>query len=107
MKTLELTDNNFEKVVNSNPLLVMVDFGAEWCPPCRAMEPVLEDLAEELDGRVMIGKVDVDANPEIAARYGVRNMPTFIIFKNGLLAERIVGAQPRTFLKKKLEQLSA
>lgn len=106
MKTIELKDNNFNALIDNNRSIVMVDFGAAWCPPCRAMEPILDDLAEELDGRVVIGKLDVDESPETAARYGVRNLPTFIIFKNGILAERIVGAQPSSLLRKKLEQLS-
>jgi thioredoxin 1 len=107
MNTIELTDSTFESILkenNSTP--VLIDFGAAWCPPCRAMEPTLENLAKELDGKALIAKVDVDANPMITARYGVRNLPTFILFKNGVALERIVGAVPKNLLQKKIQSIS-
>lgn len=107
MKTIELTDSTFESILKSNTTPLLIDFGAAWCPPCRAMEPTLENLAIELDGKATIGKVDVDANPMITTRYGVRNLPTFILFKNGVALERIVGAVPKNLLQKKMESISA
>lgn len=107
MKTIELTDSTFEAILKSNTTPLLIDFGAAWCPPCRAMEPTLENLAIELDGKATIGKVDVDANPMITTRYGVRNLPTFILFKNGVALERIVGAVPKNLLQKKMESISA
>lgn len=102
MKTIELTDVTFETLVNTSTKPVLVDFGAAWCPPCRAMEPTLENLADEMQDRATIGKVDVDTNPLITAKFGVRNLPTFLLFKNGVAVERIVGAVPKNLLQKKL-----
>lgn len=107
MNTIELTDSTFESILKeSNSTPVLIDFGAAWCPPCRAMEPALDNLAKDLDGRALIAKVDVDANPMITARYGVRNLPTFILFKNGVALERIVGAVPKNLLQKRIESIS-
>lgn len=105
MKTLLLTDSNFDTTITNNKLPILVDFSAAWCPPCRAMEPILENLAKEFNDRVTIAKVDVDENPTITAHFGVRNLPTFIIFKDGKPLERIVGAVPKNTLLKKLEPL--
>jgi thioredoxin 1 len=105
MKTIELTDVTFETLLNTSRLPVLVDFGAAWCPPCRAMEPTLENLADELEDKATIGKVDVDANPLITAKFGIRNLPTFMLFKNGVAVERIVGAVPKNLLQKKLTGL--
>jgi thioredoxin 1 len=105
MKTIELNEFNFEHFIQKSTTPVLVDFGAEWCPPCRAMEPVLDALAGELNGNALIAKVDVDANPDVTAKFGVRNLPTFILFKNGVVTEKIVGAQPINHLRKRLSQL--
>lgn len=106
MKPTELNDLTFHAFIQSSRTPVLVDFGAEWCPPCRAMEPLLEMLANEMDGKVQIGKLNVDTNPETTARFGVRNLPTFIIFKNGEIIDRIVGAVPKGVLFKKLKGVS-
>ena len=103
MKLIELKDQTFNTFIQSSTTTVLIDFGAEWCPPCRAMEPVLELLATEMEGKVQFGKLDVDTNPETTARFGVRNLPTFIIFRNEQPVEKIVGAVPKNVLAKRLE----
>lgn len=105
MKTIELNDATFETLLNTSTTPVLVDFGAAWCPPCRAMEPTLEKLADEMEGEATIGKVDVDTNPLITAKFGIRNLPTFMLFKNGVAVERIVGAVPKNILQEKLSRL--
>lgn len=107
MKPIELNDNTFETFIQQNASPVLVDFSADWCPPCRMMYPVLDALATEMDQKATITKIDVDANPETAAKFGVRNLPTFILFKNGMAVERVVGAVPKNVLLKKLEKLAA
>jgi thioredoxin 1 len=107
MKPIELNDNTFEKFIQQNSTPVLVDFSADWCPPCRMMYPVLDALAIDLDQKATIVKLDVDVNPETTAKFGVRNLPTFFLFKNGMVIERIVGAVPKNVLLKKLEKLAA
>ena len=98
-----LTDDNFETEVLNSETPVLVDFYADWCGPCKTMAPVVEELAEEFDGRVKVGKLDVDANPETSATYGVRSIPTFIIFDGGRRVAQGVGALPKAALKRGLE----
>jgi len=105
METVRLTDQNFDKQISFAPV-ALVDFTAEWCPPCRAMTPVVDNLAKEWKGKAVISQLDVDANPATAARFGVRNLPTFLLLKNGLLVERIVGAVPHHVLRQKLATLA-
>jgi thioredoxin 1 len=105
MKPVDVTDENFEWLVTKSGKTVLVDFGAEWCPPCKAMRPVLELLASEFDGKALIGQLDVDLNPQLTAKYGVRNLPTFLIFKDGNLVERVVGAVPKSVLGQKITAL--
>ena len=105
MKAIDVTDANFEEIVLNSAKPVLVDFGAEWCPPCKAMAPVIERIAEGLEGSAIIGKLDVDSNPESTARYGVRNLPTFLLFKGGKLVERVVGAAPKSILEQKVASL--
>src|SRR5947199_3558173 len=98
-ETIHLTERNFDEALVATQGLVMVDFWAEWCGPCRAIAPVLEEMAEASEGRVMLMKVNVDENPGLAARYGIRSIPTILFFKEGALVDRVVGAAPRAVLQ--------
>jgi thioredoxin 1 len=100
-----VTDANFDQVVLRADRPALVDCWAAWCGPCRMVAPVIETLANEFRGRALIGKLDVDANPMIAQRFGVRSIPTLIYFKNGREADRVVGAQSADALRQKLNQL--
>ncbi len=102
-KPVEVTDANFDQVLAQNPL-VLVDFWAEWCAPCRMIAPILEELAREYEGRVLVAKLDVDENPKTAMRYRVMSIPTVILFKNGQPAEVLVGAQPKRNYEAKLQK---
>lgn len=102
-KTLTFTDDSFEQDVLNSDKPVLVDFWAEWCGPCRMVGPVVEELAGEFEGKARIGKVDVDNNPEISAKYGIRSIPSLLIFKDGEVVDQIVGAVPKAQLKKQLE----
>jgi thioredoxin len=93
--TNHLTEQNFDEVLVATPGLVMVDFWAEWCGPCRAIAPVLEELAEASDGRVTLLKVNVDENPGLAARFGIQSIPTIVFFREGAIVDRVVGAAPK------------
>lgn len=102
-KPLELTDNNFDDEVLNSENPVLVDFWAEWCGPCRMIGPVVEELANDYDGKVKVGKVDVDSNPEVSVKYGIRSIPALLIFKNGEVVDQIIGAVPKSHLTKQLE----
>ncbi len=102
-KTIEVSDATFEHYVLSVEIPVLLDFGADWCPPCKVIIPVLEELATEYENRALIAKLDVDVNPLTAAHYKVRNLPTMLLLKDGLVVERIVGAVPKKVLKEKLD----
>jgi len=102
---LEFTDKNFDELVIKSDKPVLVDFWAEWCGPCRMIAPLVVELATDYEGRALIGKVDVDNNPEITAKYGVRNIPTILFFKNGVVADKQVGAIPKLKLMEKLDAL--
>ncbi|MFC2634843.1 MAG: thioredoxin, partial [Capnocytophaga granulosa] len=92
---LQITDASFDEVVLKSDKPVLVDFWATWCGPCRMLGPVIEELATEYEGRVVVGKVDVDNNQEFAAKYGVRNIPTVLVFKDGEVVGRQVGVAPK------------
>lgn len=102
---LEFTDTNFDELVVNSDKPVLVDFWAEWCGPCRMITPLVVELACEYEGKAVVGKVDVDDNPGITAKYGVRNIPTILFFKNGQVVDKQVGAVPKQALALKLEAL--
>ena len=99
-----VTSANIQELLDSGKPVV-IDFWAEWCGPCRMMTPIVEDLAKEYDGRVVIGKCDVDDNDALAAKYNVRNIPTIIFLKNGEVVDRYVGAAPRSVIEEKVKTL--
>jgi thioredoxin 1 len=99
-----VTDDNFESEIVGAPTLAMVDFWATWCGPCRMIAPIVEQLADTYAGTVRVGKLDVDANQQVAARYGVRSIPTILFFKDGALVETVVGAVPRQALESKIKE---
>jgi thioredoxin 1 len=101
-KTLEITDANFEEIINSDKP-VLVDFWAEWCGPCKMIGPVVEELAGDYDGKAVIGKVNVDENPGVSAKFGIRSIPTLLVFKNGEIVDKQVGAVPKGVLSQKLD----
>nr|MBP7170643.1 thioredoxin [Bacteroidales bacterium] len=98
-------DANFDELVLNSGKPAMVDFWAEWCGPCRMIAPYVEQMAEEYKDKAVVAKVDVDSNPGIAARYGIRNIPTVLFFKNGQMVDKQVGAVPKNALVAKLEAL--
>lgn len=100
---VEFTDANFQELVLDSDKPVLVDFWATWCGPCRAIAPVIEELHNELNGKAVIGKVDVDQNSEAPQKYGVRNIPTLLVFKGGEVVDKVVGNQPKSKLIEILE----
>lgn len=102
---LEITDTNFDNTVLKADKPVLIDFWAEWCGPCRMVAPIVAEIAKEYEGKAVVGKVDVDSNPGIATRYGIRNIPTILFFKDGEVADKQVGAVPKSVLTAKIEAL--
>ena len=103
--TVEVNDSNFEEVVLKSEKLVIIDFWAEWCGPCRMVAPIIEEIGEEYEGKVLVTKVDVDTNPGISSKLGIRNIPTVMFFKNGKMVDKLVGAVPKSNFVSKLETL--
>jgi len=100
---LELTDSNFEEIVLKSDKPVLVDFWAVWCGPCRMVAPIVEELSKDFEGTAVVGKLDVDNNPEVSAKFGIRNIPTLLVFKNGQVVDKQVGAVPKPVLAQKLQ----
>lgn len=104
MALLHFTDSNFKKEVLESNLVVLVDFWATWCGPCKMVAPIVEELAKEYDKKIKIGKIDIDENPRIPTQYGVMSIPTLMFFKKGQVLDQAVGALSKTELKKKIEE---
>lgn len=102
---LEITDANFEEVVLNSDKPVMVDFWAAWCGPCRMVGPIIDEVSTDYDGKAVVGKMDVDTNQEFAAKYGVRNIPTVLVFQNGEVVGRQVGVAPKDAYTEALDAL--
>lgn len=100
---LELTDGNFQAEVIASDKLTVVDFWAEWCGPCRAIGPVIEELSTEYSGRVNVGKVNVDVNPQVSMQYGITSIPAILFIKGGQVVDKQIGAVPKSVLEKKIQ----
>jgi thioredoxin 1 len=102
---LEITDGNFEELVMNTDKPVVIDFWAVWCGPCRMIAPLIEEMSGEYEGKAVIGKLDVDSNPMVTSKFGVRNIPTVLFIKGGEVVDKQVGAVPKSVLVQKLEAL--
>lgn len=102
---IHVDDNNFDEVVLKSDKPVMVDFWAEWCGPCRMIAPFVEEISTEYEGKAVVVKCDVDSSPSVAAKFGIRNIPTVLFFKNGEVADKQVGAVPKSNFSSKLDAL--
>lgn len=105
MKPFIFTDSNFDTEALKSELPVIVDFWAAWCGPCRMIAPIIEDLSEEYQGKIKVGKLDVDENQQTAIRYGVRSIPTVLFIKNGEVQDTIIGAVPKSVFVEKIQKL--
>ena len=101
---LQVTDANFDELVNSGKPMVL-DFWAEWCGPCRMVGPIVDELAREYEGKVIIGKIDVDNNDDVVSQFGIRNIPTILFFKDGVVVDKQVGAAPKATFVAKIDAL--
>lgn len=102
---VEITDSNFAELVQNSDKPVLIDFWAEWCGPCRMVAPIVEEMATDYEGKAVIGKVNVDENPDISARFGIRNIPTVLFIKGGQVVDKSVGAVPKNILTEKMNAL--
>ncbi len=108
MKPIEITDDTFKKEVLESETPVLIDFWAVWCGPCKMVAPVVEEIAKEYDGKLKVGKIDVDNNPQITMQFGIRSIPTLMVFKKGKVVEQVIGALPkRNLLDKVTPHLAA
>ncbi len=103
-KPVDVTEDTFDDEVLNSDLPVLVDFWAEWCGPCRMVSPIVEELADEYEGKAKFAKVDVDENADISMEYNIRSIPSLLLFKNGEVVDQVVGAVPKSQLKKKLDE---
>jgi thioredoxin 1 len=101
---VEVTDSNFKTEILSSKVPVLVDFWAAWCAPCRAIAPHVEALAKDYDGKIRVGKCDIDSNPEVATQYDIRSIPTLLVFKDGKVAGQVVGAVPRAKIEEMIKK---
>ena len=104
---MEFTDANFDQEVLQSDVPVLVDFWASWCAPCNMVAPIVEEIANEYDGRAKVGKVDVDANPQTAGKFGIRSIPSLLVFQGGKVVNQVVGAQPKQMITEKLDAVIA
>ena len=104
MKPVELTESNFSQEVLKSDTPVLIDFWAEWCGPCKTIAPVVEELAKEYEGKLKVGKLDVDSHQGVATQYGIRSIPTLLVFKGGKVVDQIVGAVPKKVLADKVSK---
>ena len=105
MKPVEITDDNFENEVIKSDKPVLIDFWAVWCGPCKLIAPIVEEISNELSGKLKVGKIDVDSNPQVSMNYGIRSIPTLLIFKDGKPVEQLIGAVPKNSILEKLNPL--
>jgi thioredoxin 1 len=103
--TVEINDSNFDEIIVNAGKPAIIDFWAEWCGPCRMVGPLVAEIAEEYKDKIVVGKLDVDSNPEVSARFGIRNIPTILFFKNGEVVDKQVGVVPKTNIVSKLEAI--
>lgn len=101
--TLEVTDVNFEEIVQNTDKPVMIDFWAEWCGPCKMLTPIVEELSRDYEGKAVIAKMNVDDNPNVPMKFGIRSIPTLLFFKNGELVDKQVGYVPKNILAQKID----
>ena len=105
MATLKVNDENFDTEVLKSSKPIVVDFWAEWCGPCKMVSPIVEELSDEYDGKLKVTKLDVDSNPQTAASFGIRGIPTLLVFKDGAAVDQIVGAVPKSTLTERLDKI--